>query len=201
MISPSRQTGSRSFGAAYLVLLATGASFAAAALLLGPGGSGGIRLPAVVDRERQGKRAAGWPGLDRRADSNPSPPDRRKPRYEGRQRRAGRRTAHGRPRREGWHPFGQCHHPGCTGQPVNDIRDLAKQIALLGSGWHGESHDLAEGVREDHLADARGEMPKQNERVQPRPRPMRIPGRRAEARFDARVCRACRRCRPRKGSS
>jgi hypothetical protein len=67
MISP-RDKLDRARSARRPVLLATGASFAAAALLLSPGGSGQSMLPGGIDRERQGERATGWPRLDRRAD-------------------------------------------------------------------------------------------------------------------------------------
>ena len=158
MISP-RDKLDRARSARRLVLLATGASFAAAALSL-------ARVPAIdapggVDRERQGKRAAGWPGLDRRADPARHHQYRRKPRYEGKQRRADCRTAHGRPRREGWHPPGDV-ITALNDQPVNDIRDLAKQIGDMAPGGTAKLTIWRKG-EEKTISLTLGEMPKQHE--------------------------------------
>ena len=154
MISP-RDKLDRPRSARRLVLLATGASFAAAALLIGPGGSRQSMLPAVSTvnaKESAPQAGRGWiwawriqPVTTNIAESLGMKEDKGA---------VGRRTAHGRPRREGWHPLGRCHHrtERSTGQRYPRPCQADRR---LGSGWHGETHDLAEGRREDHLADAR----------------------------------------------
>ena len=144
MISP-RDKLDRARSARRLVLLATGASFAAAALLLGPGGSGQSMLPAASTanaKESAPQAGRGWIGVQIQpvttniAESLGMKEDKgalvAEPLTDGPAAKAGTELS-----------TGQRYPRPCQA----DRR--------LGSGWHGETHDLAQGRREDHLADAR----------------------------------------------
>ena len=153
MISP-RDKLDRARSARRLVLLATGASFAAASLLLGPGGSGQSMLPAASTanaKESAPQAGRGWIGVQIQpvttniAESLGMKEDKgalvTEPLTDGPAAKAGI----------------------LSGDVITALNDQTGQRysrprqadRRLGSGWHGETHDLAQGRREDHLADAR----------------------------------------------
>ena len=136
MISPrDKLDGARS--ARRLVLLATGASFAAAALLLGPGGSGQSMLPAASianAKESAPQAGRGWIGVQIQpvttniAESLGMKEDKgalvAEPLTDGPAAKAGILSGDV--------------ITALNGQPVNDTRDLAKQIGDLAPGGTAE---------------------------------------------------------------
>ena len=79
-------------------------------------------------------------------------------------------------------------------QPVNDIRDLAKQIGDMAPGGTAKLTIWRKG-EEKTISLTLGEMPTTRNARRSHTQGRCGSRRRAEARFDARVCRACRRCR------
>src|SRR5262245_66575850 len=132
MISPLYRLD-RARSARRLILLGTTASFAAAALLLGPGGSGQSMLPAASTanaKESAPQAGRGWIGVQIQsvttniAESLGMKEDKgalvAEPRTDGPAAKAGVLSGDV--------------ITALNGQPVNDIRDLAKQIGDLAPG-------------------------------------------------------------------
>jgi serine protease Do len=161
MISP-RDKLDRAPSARRLVLLATGASFAAAALLIGPGGgSGQSMLPALSTanaKESAPQAGRGWIGVQIQpvtvniAESLGMKEDKgalvAEPLTDGPAAKAGILSGDV--------------ITALNGQPVNDIRDLAKQIGDL---MPGDSAKLTiwRKNEEKTISLTLGEMPKQKE--------------------------------------
>ena len=159
MISP-RDKLDRARSARRLVLLATTASFAAAALLLGPRFRP-IDAPGGVNRKRQGERATGWPGwigvqiepvTTNIAESLGMKEDKgalvAEPLTDGPAAKAGILSGDV--------------ITALNGQPVNDIRDLAKQIGNIAPGGTVKLTIWRKG-EEKTISLTLGEMPKQHE--------------------------------------
>jgi serine protease Do len=167
----SRQFGAaRKFGcnrskadisARRLVLLATGASFSAAARLLGPGGSGQSMLPAVSTanaKESAPQAGRGWIGVQIQpvttniAESLGMKEDK------------GALVAEpltGGPAAKAGVLSGDV-ITALNGQPVNDILDLAKQIGDMAPGGAVKLTIWRKG-EEKTISLTLGEMPKQHE--------------------------------------
>jgi serine protease Do len=160
MISPrDKLDGARS--ARRLVLLATGASFAAAALLLGPGGSGQSMLPAASianAKESAPQAGRGWIGVQIQpvttniAESLGMKEDKgalvAEPLTDGPAAKAGILSGDV--------------ITALNGQTVNDTRDLAKQIGDLAPGGTAKLTIWRKG-EEKTISLTLGEMPKQHE--------------------------------------
>ena len=160
MISP-RDKLDRARSARRLVLLATGASFAATALLLGPGGSGQSMLPAASTanaKESAPQAGRGWIGVQIQpvtaniAESLGMKEDKgalvAEPFTDGPAAKAGILSGDV--------------ITALNGQPVNDIRDLAKQIGDLTPGGTAKLTIWRKG-EEKTISLTLGEMPKQRE--------------------------------------
>src|SRR5262249_14252052 len=160
MISP-RDKLDRARSARRLVLLATGASFAAASLLLGPGGFGQSMLPtASTANAKESAPQAGrgrigvqiQPGTQNTAERLGMKEDK------------GARVAD--PLTDG--PAAKAGIlsgdviTALNGQPVNDIRDLAKQIGELAPGDTAKLTIWRKG-EEKTMSLTLGEMPKRHE--------------------------------------
>jgi len=144
-----------------LVLLATGASFAAAALLLGPGGSGQSMLPAASTanaKESAPQAGRGWIGVQIQpvttniAESLGMKEDKgalvAEPLTDGPAAKAGILSGDV--------------ITALNGEPVNDIRDLAKQIGDLAPGGTAKLTIWRKGEGKT-ISLTLGEMPKQHE--------------------------------------
>jgi serine protease Do len=160
MISP-RDKLDRARSARRLVLLATGASFAAASLLLGPGGSGQSMLPTASTanaKESAPQAGRGWIGVQIQpvttniAESLGMKEDKgalvAEPLTDGPAAKAGILSGDV--------------ITALNGQPVNDIRDLAKQIGDLAPGGTAKLTIWRKG-EEKTISLTLGEMPKQHE--------------------------------------
>jgi serine protease Do len=160
MISPRDQLA-RARSARRLALLATGVSFAAAVLLVGPGGSGQSMLPAVSianAKESAPQAARGWIGVQIQpvttniAESLGMKGDKgalvAEPFTDGPAARAGILSGDV--------------ITALNGQPVNDTRDLAKQIGDLTPGGTAKLTIWRKG-EEKTISLTLGEMPKQHE--------------------------------------
>ena len=160
MISP-RDKLDRARSARRLVLLATGASFAAAALLLGSGGSGQSMLPAASTanaKESAPQAGRGWIGVQIQpvttniAESLGMKDDKgalvAEPLTDGPAAKAGILSGDV--------------ITALNGQSVNDIRDLAKQIGDLALGDTAKLTIWRKG-EEKTISLTLGEMPKQHE--------------------------------------
>ena len=159
MISP-RDKLDRARSARRLVLLATGASFAAAALLLGPG-SGQSMLPAASTanaKESAPQAGRGWIGVQIQpvttniAESLGMKEDKgaliAEPLTDGPAAKAGILSGDV--------------ITALNDQPVNDIRDLAKQIGNMAPGGTAKLTIWRKG-EEKTISLTLGEMPKQHE--------------------------------------
>ena len=159
MISP-RDKLDRARPARRLVLLATGASFAAAALLLGPG-SGQSMLPTASTanaKESAPQAGRGWIGVQIQpvttniAESLGMKEDKgaliAEPLTDGPAAKAGILSGDV--------------ITALNGQPVNDIRDLAKQIGDMAPGGTVKLTIWRKG-EEKTISLTLGEMPKQHE--------------------------------------
>lgn len=159
MISP-RDKLDRARSARRLVLLATGASFAAAALLLGPG-SGQSMLPAASTanaKESAPQAGRGWIGVQIQpvttniAESLGMKEDKgalvAEPLTDGPAAKAGILSGDV--------------ITALNDQPVNDIRDLAKQIGDMAPGGTAKLTIWRKG-EEKTISLTLGEMPKQHE--------------------------------------
>jgi len=159
MISPRDKDRARS--ARRLVLLATGASFAAASLLLGPGGSGQSMLPTASTanaKESAPQAGRGWIGVQIQpvttniAESLGMKEDKgalvAEPLTDGPAAKAGILSGDV--------------ITALNGQPVNDIRDLAKQIGDMAPGGTVKLTIWRKG-EEKTISLTLGEMPKQHE--------------------------------------
>lgn len=160
MISP-RDKLDRARSARRLVLLATGASFAAAALFLGPGGSGQSMLPAASTanaKESAPQAGRGWIGVQIQpvttniAESLGMKDDKgalvAEPLTDGPAAKVGILSGDV--------------IAALNGQPVNDIRDLAKQIGDMAPGGTVKLTIWRKG-EEKTISLTLGEMPKQHE--------------------------------------
>ena len=151
----------RARSARRLVLLATGATFAAAALLVGPGGSGQSMLPAVPTanaKESATQASRGWIGVQIQpvtaniAESLGMKDDKgalvAEPLKDGPAAKAGILAGDV--------------ITALNGQPVKDARDLAKQIGDLAPGGTAKLTIWRKGEAKSFSLTL-GEMPKQHE--------------------------------------
>src|SRR3954454_1157179 len=158
MISPRVLDRARSVRR--LVFLATGTSFAAAALLIGPGGSGQSMFPAVSTvnaKENAPQAGRGWIGVQIQ------PVTTNIAETLGMKEEKGALVAE--PLTDG--PAAKAGIlsgdviTALNDQPVNDIRDLAKQIGDMAPGGSAKLTIWRKG-EEKTISLTPGEMPKQN---------------------------------------
>src|SRR5262249_6076788 len=132
MIS-SRNKLDRARSARRIVLLATGASFAAAAILLGPGGSGQSMLPAAsTANAKESTSQAGRGGSGVQTRPVPTNPAEALGMKEDKGALAAEPLTDGPAAKAGILSGDVI--TALNGQPVNDIRDLAKQIGDMAPG-------------------------------------------------------------------
>ena len=151
----------RARSARRLVVLATGASFAAAALLVGPGGSGQSMLPAASTanaKESAQQAGRGWIGVQiQPVTANIA---------EGLGMKEDKGALVAEPLADG--PAAKAGIlsgdviTALNGQPVKDTRDLAKQIGDMAPGGTAELTIWRKGEAKT-ISLTLGEMPKQHE--------------------------------------